>query len=112
MRALVALLAAAATSFAVVAIATSSHARPSLPAPIAGSGERRAHPRIPLRGVAASGVLPLLFLPAPAPFLAPVIGLAAWRIPVFAQAHAARRRRSRADAELSWISSRPPPPPA
>lgn len=103
MTAVVALLVAAATSGMVMALAMSTHARPSLPAPAAGSAEGRTHPRIPLRGGAATGALLFLFLPEPAPFLVPLVGLAAWRLPVFAEAHAARRRRARADAELPQL---------
>ena len=60
--------------------------------------------RIPLRGpIAGVAVVLSLAGPPPAPILAPVLGFAAWRIPVFVEGRAARRRRVRADAELPQL---------
>jgi tight adherence protein C len=97
-------LAAAAAASAVVAVATSFTARPRLPAPIGPPRSARSRPAIPVRIPSACTAIALcLMAPAPAPFLAPVVGLAAWRIPEFMQGRAALRRRARADAELPQL---------
>ena len=96
-------MAAAAASGVVIAVATSVTARPSLPAigrPRSRGIGSKIPPRVPVAGAA---VVLCLAGPAPVPILAPVAALAAWRAPVLAREHAARRRHARADAEVPQL---------
>ncbi len=83
------------------AVAQARRGRPSLPVsevPVPTPSRRR-----PVRLAAAALAVACLAGPPPAPLLAPVVGLAAWRGPVFVAGRAARRRRARADAELPQL---------
>ncbi len=94
--------AAACAALLVGAAVRSRRGRPELPArpraphPVSG----QTHVR---HLVAGSLAVVCLVGPAPAPVLAPVVGLVAWRGPVFVAGRAARRRRNRADAEIPQL---------
>jgi pilus assembly protein TadC len=99
-----ALLAAAAASCGVLAIAVSVTSRPPLPPSII------THRALPSRRpitvaapIAVAAVLACLVAPMPAPLLAPLVGIAAWKVPVFIRGRVDRRRRARADAELPQL---------
>jgi tight adherence protein C len=99
-----AVLAGVAAASAAASIAGASSDRPSLPsaapAPSTSETPTLTRLRIPIAAVAA---LLCLVGPAPAPILAPVVGLAAWRFPSFVDGRATRRRRAAADAELPQL---------
>ena len=94
--------AAACAALFVGAVVRSRRGRPDLPA------RPRALQPVPgqayVRHLVAGSIAVLCLLgPAPAPVLAPVVGLVAWRGPVFVAGRAARRRRARADAEIPQL---------
>ena len=80
----------------------SRRGRPELPAPPPVVRPASARPSVRYLVAGSLAVLCLLG-PAPAPILAPVVGLVAWRGPVFVAGRAARRRRVRADAEIPQL---------
>ena len=93
--------AACAATFAV-SVARLRRDRPVLPEPLHPASPRTR--LLPFRQlVAGSLALMCLVGPAPLPVLAPVIGLVAWRGPVFVAGRRARRRIARADAELPQL---------
>jgi tight adherence protein C len=94
-------LASVAAATAVIAVGIAATDRPTL---TGVRGARPAFPRIRLGTPIAFGAAALcLFAPFPAPFLAPLVGIVAWRAPSFAAGRADRRRRARADAELPQL---------
>ena len=94
--------AAACAVLFVGAAARSRCGRPELPAPPPAARPASARPSVRYLVAGSLAVLCLLG-PAPAPILAPVVGLVAWRGPVFVAGRAARRRRARADAEIPQL---------
>jgi tight adherence protein C len=92
----------ASVSLVIAADAQARRGRPPLPARVVSAP---ATPRrLGARYVAAS-VMAIAFLagPPPAPLLAPVVCVVAWRAPAFLAGRTARRRRARADAELPQL---------
>jgi tight adherence protein C len=97
-------LSGVAAALAVVAVAAASAARPALPSAAPRPPARRPATGVRLRvPIAAMVAVMCLVAPAPGPLLAPLVGLVAWRLPVFADGRAARRRRAAADAELPQL---------
>jgi tight adherence protein C len=96
------IFAALCAALLVGAAAQARRGRPQLPASVVSAPTTSR--RLTLRHVAA-GVLAIVCLsgPPPAPLLAPVVCVVAWRGPVFVAGRAARRRRARADTELPQL---------
>ncbi|MEO8293588.1 MAG: type II secretion system F family protein [Actinomycetota bacterium] len=99
-------LAAALAAFCAVllvgAVARAQGNRPKLPA--APVGPPSPSRRLPARHLSAAVLAGMCLLaPPPVPLLAPVVGLVAWRAPVFVAGRASRRRRARVDAELPQL---------
>jgi tight adherence protein C len=90
---------------AALVVAAVREARRGLPAlPVSSSPPVPRARRVPTRHLAAGSLAVACLLgPAPAPVLAPVVGLVAWRGPVFVAGRRARRRLARADAELPQL---------
>jgi len=96
------MFAAVCAALLVGAAVRSRRGRPELPARF-----RAPHPvsgQTHVRHLVAGSLAVLCLVgPAPAPVLAPMVGLVAWRGPVFVAGRAARRRRTRADAEIPQL---------
>jgi tight adherence protein C len=93
-----------AAALVVIALAAASAARPVFPSTAGRSPARLPEAGLRLRFPIAVVVgIMCLAAPAPAPFLAPLVGVVAWRLPVFVHGRAVRRRRAAADAELPQL---------